>query len=208
MRKQILTFSLALLLTACATGNMKSIPPSVRNYKKVNYFATHSQAAFKAVGSLDGNSLEGVLQIKKIGEEDFDVQLLTGGIYRVLQATVSPEGVAYRYLFKDVDNALVRGRITQFLNLLLQNPGVYESSRSSQETVTVVYKSTSAKTKLFYRPDALYPYAARTSTTFNNADLAYGEYTPSSAQGEEELPHVLVYQDGNIRLDLTLISLR
>lgn len=208
MRKQILTFSLALLLTACATGRIKQIPADVRAYKKVNYFAQHTRAAFKAVGTLDGNSLEGLLTIQKIGEEDFDVQLLTGGTFRVLYAIVSPEGVAYRYLFKDVDNALVRGRITQFLNLLLQDPGVYQRSHSSKETVTVVYKNDTATIKLFYRPGNAYPYSARTSASFNNADMTYDEYAPSTADGDEQLPHILVYVDGKIRLDLTLISLR
>ena len=186
MRKQILTFSLALLLTACATGRIKQIPTDVRAYKKVNYFATHQQAAFKGVGSLDGNSLSGVLQVKKIGAEDFDVQLLSGGVYRVLHATLSPEGVAYRYLF----------------------PDLYERSRVTQEDVTVVYKNPTATLKFFYHPGEAYPYAARTSTMLNNADMRYGEYAPSTADGEEQLPHVLVYQDGKIRLDLTLISLR
>lgn len=208
MRKQILTFSLALLLTACATGRIKQIPTDVRAYKKVDYFAEHTRAAFKAVGTLDGNALEGLLTVQKIGEEDFDVQLLTGGTFRVLHAIVSPEGIAYRYLFKDVDTALVRGRITQFLNLLLQNPGVYQRSSSSQEMVTVVYKNDTATLKFFYRPGSVYPYSARTSTVINNADMTYDEYAPSTADGDEELPHALIYVDGKIRLDMTLISLR
>lgn len=208
MRKQILTFSLALLLTACATGRIKQIPTDVRSYKKVNYFAQHEQAAFQVVGSLDGNSLEGLLKIKKIGEEDFDVQLVTGGLYRVLYAMVTPQGIAYRYLFPDVDNSVVRGRITQFLNLLLQDPGVYERSHVSDGKVQVVYKNAQAKITLFYDEGQTYPYAARTRTTLNGADLSYYEYTPSTAQGDEYLPHELTYQDGKIRLDMTLISLR
>ena len=208
MRKQILTFSLALLLTACATGRIKQIPTGMRAYKKVDYFASHSRVAFKVVGTLDGNALEGLMTVQKIGEDDFDVQLSTGGLFRVLYAIVSPEGVAYRYLFPDVDNAPVRGRITQFLNLLLQAPGVYQRSRVEKDRITVVYKNDTATLKFFYRPGETYPYSARTSTLINSADMTYDEYAPSTADGDEQLPHMLIYVDGKIRLDLTLISLR
>ncbi len=208
MRKQILTFSLALLLTACATGRIRQIPTDVRGYKKVNYFAQHQQVAFKAVGSLDGDSLDGLLQVKKIGDEDFDVQLLAGGMYRVLHAMVTPQGIAFRYLFPDVDNSLVRGRITQFLNLLLQDVGVYERSSASDGKVQITYKNAEAKITLFYDEGQTYPYAARTRTTLNGADLSYYEYAPSTPQGDEYLPHELTYVDGKIRLDMTLISLR
>lgn len=209
MRKQILTFSLALLLTGCAVHFAKQIPPQAREYKKVNFFAAdHKQIAFKAVGSMNGSALEGVLQIKKIGEEDFEVLLMTGGAYRVLHATVTPEGIAYRYLFKDVDNALVRSRITQFLNLLLLDVGTYEKMSTSKTQTTLVYKNRFAKTKLFYETGAAYPYGAQSVLPLNTADLNYGEYAPASADSDVQVPHLLIYRDGQVTLELTLISLR
>jgi len=209
MRKQILTFSLALLLAACGVHSAKQIPPQALEYKKVNFFAAgHKQIAFKAVGSMDGNALEGVLQVKKIGEDDFEVLLMTSGAYRVLHATVSEEGIAYRYLFKDVDNAFVRARITQFLNLLLLDIGTYERISTAKTQTTITYKNQFAKTKLHYRTGAVYPYAAQSIVTLNTADLAYDQYAPSSAQSDVEVPHLLVYRDGGVTLELSLISLR
>ncbi|MBR2082746.1 MAG: hypothetical protein IJ876_07075 [Elusimicrobiaceae bacterium] len=209
MLKQILTFSCALLLMACASARVKQIPTEVRNLRKVNFFAEgKTQAAFKVTGTMDGMMTDGVVTIKKIGEEDFEVVLLTGGLYKVMHAIVSPEGIAYRYLFKDVDNALVRGRITQLLDLLLTDPGTYAGMHTKNGQTRVTYHGPRAKEIFMYEGSGTYPVAARTSTTLNNADLMYGDYMPVSADGEVSVPHELIYKDGKIVLELNLISLR
>ena len=128
MLKQILTFSAILFLAACAIAPVKEVPMDARGYQKVDLFAGGQKtAAFKVVGRLNDFSIEGVLKIEKIGEEDFNVIVLTGGAYRVLYATVTPAGIAYRYLFPEADTVLVRGRISQFLNLLVR------ASRAQEE---------------------------------------------------------------------------
>ncbi len=209
MFKRILTFSLAVLLTACAGGRVKQIPADVRDYKRVDFFAQgRTQAAFKVVGQMDQDYMEGVLRIKKIGEQDFDIVLMTGAAYRVLHATVSPEGVAYRYLFKEADTAPVRARITQFLNLLVSDSGIFQSRRFKGEEVILTYKGREAKEKFFYRKGEFYPYAAQSIVTLNTGDLSYEEYAPFGADGKEIVPHVLIYKDGNVTLDMTLISVR
>ena len=209
MFKRILTFSLAVLLAACAGGRVKEIPADVRDYKKVDFFTQgRTQAAFKVLGQMDQDYMEGVLRIKKIGERDYDVVLMTGAAYRVLHATVSPEGVAYRYLFKEADTPLVRGRITQFLNLLLAEEGQFKSRRFKGDNVIVTYQGREAKEQFFYRKGEFYPYAAKSVVALNTGDLAYEEYAPFDAEGTAEVPHVVVYKDGNVTLDMTLISLR
>ncbi len=209
MFKRILTFSLAVWLAACAGGRVKEIPADVRDYKRVDFFTQgRTQAAFKVMGQMDDNYMEGVLRIKKIGAQDYDVVLMSGAAYRLLHATVSPEGIAYRYLFKDADTAAVRARITQFLNLLVSDPGLYQSRRTKKDEVSITYQGKDAKAKFFYHPGEFYPYAAQTSTLLNTADLFYNEYAPFDASGTQAVPHVLVYKDGSITLDLTLISLR
>ncbi len=209
MFKRILTFSLAIWLAACAGARVKEIPADVRDYKRVDFFTQgRTQAAFKVMGQMDDNYMDGVLRIKKIGDRDYDIVLMTGAAYRLLHATVSPEGIAYRYLFKDADTAAVRARIGQFLNLLVSDAGRYQSRRIKKDGVTITYQGQDAKEKFFYHPGEFYPYAAQTVTVLNTADLSYTEYAPFDASGDEEVPHVLVYKDGNITLDLTLISLR
>lgn len=209
MFKRILTFSLAVCLAACAAGRVKEIPSDVRDYKRVDFFTNgRTQAAFKVMGQMDQDYMEGVLRIKKIGQQDFDVVLMTGAAYRVLHATVSPEGVAYRYLFKEADTPIIRARITQFLNLLVSDEGLFQGRRFKGQDVILTYKGREAKEKFFYRQGEWYPYAAQTIVTLNTGDLTYGEYAPFGAEGTEEVPHVLVYKDGNVTLDMTLISLR
>ena len=209
MLKQILTFSGAVLLCACATTHVKQIPVQVRTLQKVNFFAEgKTQAGFKVTGSMDGMMTDGVVTAKKIGNEDVEVTLLTGGLYKVMHAIVSPEGVAYRYLFKDVDNAVVRGRITQLLDLLFSTPGTYAGSRTKNGQTRVTYQGPRAKEIFIYEGGAGYPTAARTVTTLNSADLIYGDYMPLSADGTVSVPHELIYKDGKIVLELQLISLR
>ena len=210
MFKQILTFSMALLLTACATARIKQTTADVNQLKKVSFWVEgKKQAAFKVTGMMDGMQMDGVVTAKKIGEEDVEVVLLTGGIYKVLHAIVSPEGIAYRYLFKDVDNALVRGRITQLLDLLFSNPGAYAGyHRERDGATTLVYKGSRAKETFTYEGENVYPVTARTITTLNTADLVYGDYMPISPQGDVQVPHELVYKDGKIILQMQLISLR
>ena len=209
MFKQILTFSCALLLCACAGMSVKPHDSRIHNLKKVDFFAEgKQQAAFKVTGSMEGMQMDGVVTAKKIGEEDVEVTLLTGGLYRVLHAIVSPEGIAYRYVFKEVDNAVVRGRITQLLDLLFSQPGNFSHASTKKGLTTLTYKGPRAKETFTYQADNLYPSSARTLTTLNKADLTYGEYMPISADGEVQVPHELVYKDGKIILELQLISLR
>lgn len=207
MLKQILTFSGALLLCACATGGLRQQTAAYPD-RPVSFFVEgKTQAAFKVIGQMDGQATDGILTVKKTGEEQFDVALIAGGVYRVLSATVSPQAVTYHYLFSEVDNALVRARITQLLDLLCLAPGTYVQARSKNGQTRVMYKGPRAKTLYTYE-GGKYPVSAQTITTLNSAELTYSDYMPISADGEVMIPHELVYQDGKITLELQLISLR
>ena len=209
MLKPILTFSAVLFLSACALAPVKQIPAEVRGHQRVNFFAGgQTVAAFKAVGRMNDFELEGVLRIQKIGEEDFDIKVLSGGSYRVLHANVTPQGIAYLYLFPEADTGLARGRINQLLNLLVSDPGAYQNVRLKGKELTVTYEGKDAKTRLLYQTDQVYPYAAKTITLLNTADLFYSQYAPANAQGDVQVPHELIYKDGNIELELALISLK
>lgn len=209
MLKQILTFSAVFFLAACAGLPTKQVPAEVYTHKKVDFFVAEKQvAAFKAVGRMDDLQLEGVLRIQKIGPEDFDIKVLTGGSYRVLHAQVTPEGIAYLYLFPQADTSLIRGRISQLLNLLVSDPGVYQTMRSKKQQTAITYQGKDVKTRLIYEEGQPYPVAAQTITLLNTADLFYGQYAPADADGILQIPHELTYKDGKIELNFTLISLK
>lgn len=209
MLKKFVIFSMAFLLSACAGGQLKQGTVNTRSLKKVNYFENgHTQAAFKVLGQMNEDYLEGVLRIKKIGDEDYDVMVMTGAAYRLLHAVVSPEGVAFRYLFKEADTAPVRARIEQLLHLLVSDPGIYKNRRNKKGETIVTYDRGGTKTRLIYNAESEYPIESQSVTLLNTADLFYGEYAPSNAEGDTQIPHALTYKDGNITLDMRLISLR
>ncbi len=209
MFKQISIFCAAVFLCACAGGQIKQVPTQVRATKKVDFFAGGAtQVAFKVAGTTGDMGLEGVLVAKKIGDEEFEVSVMTAGAYRVMQATVTPAGIAYHYLFKDADTSFARGRINQFLNLLLADVGVYQRYRAETDNFLVTYKNKNSSVRLMYKSAQTYPYAAKTITMLNTADLFYNEYAPADDSGRVQVPHELIYKDGNMEVTLTLISLK
>lgn len=209
MYKQILTFLGIFLLGACATMSPQTARESVPLTKPVSFFVEDkAQVAFKVTGQMDEMKTDGVLTIRKTEEDAYAVTLLMGGLYRVLDAAVSPQEITYYYLFKDVDNGLVRGRITQLLDLLLTPPQHYTGTVMKDGFKQVRYKGPRAKEIFFYEEGQAYPVSARTVTALNSAELTYGDYMPVSADGETRIPHELVYKDGKITLELQLISLR
>ena len=70
------------------------------------------------------------------------------------------------------------------------------------------YEGNGLKTRLIYNEGNDYPAQAQSVTLLNTANLFYEEYAPSNAEGDAQIPHALTYKDGNITLDMRLISLR
>ncbi len=209
MLKQILTFSGVLLLCACATTPRQTASVPEDLVKPVDFFtAGKTQAGFKITGKMDDMVTDGVLTVKQLDKDAYSAVLLMGGLYRVLDVQISPDAVTYYYLFKEVDNTLVRARITQLLDLLFIPPVRYLGSNTKKGQVQVRYKGPRAKEIFVYEKEARYPHVARTVTTLNTAELSYRDYMPISADGDTLIPHELEYKDGKITLELQLISLR
>lgn len=209
MYKKIILMFAACLLAACSTVGVKNIPSGARGHKRVDYFAGgRQQVAFKVVAQLSDGYLQGVLRVKKVGPDDYDVLLLGEGAYKYMEAVVSSSGVAYKHLFKDADTPFARGRINQFLQLLLADAGTFSGYRVKNGEEILTYKNKEGKTRLLYKEGATYPAAAESSTLLSKAELTYDEYAPVDADGALEIPHVAVYRVGGITLDLTLISVR
>ncbi len=208
MLKQILTFLGVLGLCACATTRNQLATESAPSQPVSFFVEEHTQAAFKITGHLDTMTLDGVLTIRQTAQDTYSVTLLAGGLYRVLDVSVSPQEITYYYLFKDVDNGIVRSRITQLLDLLLIPPQQYIGTVTKNGNKQIRYKGPRAKEIFFYNPGQEYPVSSRTITALNTAELTYRDYMPLSADGDVLIPHELVYKDGKITLDLQLISLR
>ena len=154
MYKQILTFLSVLLLCACASLRAKQEGGDVRNLKTVNFFAEgKQQVAFKVTGTLENMQMEGVLMAKRMADQ-INVVLLSGGLLRVLDVAISQDEVEYRYLLSEVDTALVRGRITQLLDLLFSAPQNYAGAHTKNGQTRVTYKGPRAKTVLLEADEA------------------------------------------------------
>lgn len=209
MRKQLFILFSLCLLGACASFGVKQIPPQARGHQRVDYFSAGQQrVAFKVMAQLEDGYLTGVLRIKKIGPEDYDVLLMGDGAYKYMEAVFSSTGVAYKYLFKEADTALARSRMNQFLRLLLASVGTFDSYRVKDGLETLTYKNQDDKIRLTYPQGEAFPSKARSSTLLNTAELTYEQYTPYGTEGDLQIPHLLIYTDGNITVDLELISMQ
>lgn len=209
MRKQLLILFSLCLLSACASFGVKQIPPQARGHQRVDYFsAGQERVAFKVIAQMEDGYMTGVLRIKKIGAEDYDVLLMGEGAYKYLEAVVSPAGVAYKYIFKDADSALARSRVNQFLQMLLGAPGTFDSYRVKDGLEIITYKNKDNKVRLIYPQGVSFPSKASSSTLLNTAEVTYEQYTPYGTDGNLQVPHLLIYKDGNITLDLELISMQ
>lgn len=69
MFKRILTFSLAVWLCACAGGKSSKCQAGCALIKSRFFVGGRTQAAFKAVGQMNEDYVEGVLRIKKSGRK-------------------------------------------------------------------------------------------------------------------------------------------
>ena len=205
MHKLILTFSLAVLLSACATLHKTPVITDVNYYRQPDFFAGYTQGSFEVKGTFEDLALEGVLIVKKLGPNDYEANLLSGGLFQVMKATVTPEGIAWQYLFKDVDNALVRGRITQLLDLLLMPKRCKKADAKNGEAV-LTCDGVRAKERFYYAGNEPDPVRAQTVTLLNTADLEYTQYTDAFAESGR-LPGRMIYRDGKITLYLTLFKM-
>lgn len=204
--KKILSLSVCcFLLGACSSVGIK---PSCdgRSLARPSYFAAgQSLAAFKFVSAGYGGALEGVLQIKKIDEDAYDVSLFaSAGGYRLMQAVVTPQGAAYSFLVKEADNAVARAKAETFLKLLLFPPSGYKNCKEENGSLRVTYKD-GGTFRYEYAAGEQYPSALAHKKTLGSVRLSYGEYAPYE---EGQLPHYLYYRDGGAEAELFLLTLK
>lgn len=203
MKKILFLCVSCFILGACSSVGLK---PSCdgRSLPRPSYFAAGEKlAAFKFVSSAYGGGLEGILQIKKIDDDSFDVTLFAAaGGYRLMQAVVTRQGAAFSFLVKEADGAVARAKAEQFLNLLLFPPSGYKKCKEKNGVRTVTYQD---GVRYEYAGGEDYPLALFYRKTFGSARLYYGEYAPYE---EGLIPHYLYYQDGAVEAELFLITLK
>lgn len=206
--KNLVMFICLVSLCACATLRPRQAPAEARAYKRPDFFAAgQTQAAFKLEAGRKDDLLTGVLRIKKLDEDNFDVLVLAEGAYKVLQAVVTPQGVAYQFLTKPADNSAVRSRLDAFLQLFLYPSKEYRGYKEKDGVVTVTYGAPEGKLRYFYRAGNPLPYQMTYDKFLGSATFTFGEYTPFNAAGDE-LPYLISYEDGSLEAQMTLISLR
>lgn len=206
MFKKAVLLGLSVLLGACA--GIKQIPADARGYHRPEFFKEgQTLAAFKVTARFKDQYWRGVLRVKKVDADGYSVLVLGDGAYKLLDAVLTPQGIAWKYIYPDGDKAVIRARAEQFLNLLLLEPEGFTRLSRTQSGVILSYKGAGAKWRYTYTGDNVWPESARTVTALNSAEMRYGQYTPFGESGAY-VPHVLVYKDGALTLDMTLISLR
>lgn len=205
-RKTVLFCSVLLL---CACAGVKQIPTHARTYKRVDFFNQGAAlAAFQVTAQYKDQYWRGVLRVKKLDADSYDVLVLGDGAYKLLDAVVAPQGIAWRYIYPEGNKAVIRGRVEQFLNLLLLEPKAFKRISRQKSGVTVTYSGVGASWRYNYQEGNPWPQSVKTVTALNTADMTYAEYAPYGTDEDSYIPHMLVYKDGHLTLDMALIRLR
>lgn len=207
MKKCGILLAGVLLLAACG-GNVRRGACAGESGGVPSYFAAGQKlAAFKISAQAYGNSLDGILQIKKLDEDSFDVTLFAAaGGYRVVQAVVTREGAAYSFLPKMADSAAARAKADAFLRVLLFPPAsaARKSCRAKDGLHIVTYKDGMTR-RYAYAAGAALPQYVTYKKTLGSARLAFAQYAPYETG---EIPHNLFYQDGALEAELTLLTIK
>ncbi len=205
MRKYCLLGILIWGLSGCATLHTADRSACAQNHRLPSFFAQGEQlAAFRLQAQAKQYGLEGILQIKKQAEETYEVTLFSNvGAYRLLQGTLTREGMQYSYLAPGADQSAVQVRVERFLTLLLIPSLSQGSCKVKKESVQISYKHPIKKYE--YAFGASYPQQAIGPKPFGKTYLTFDEYQP---YGQNQLPHTLWYRDGKIYVSLTLLRLK
>ena len=196
---------MVLLLNACASLPKGRMGACEQKRVRPSYFAQGEKlAAFRANIHIQDQALAGILQIKKTGEEQYDITVFSEVAgYRLLQATLGREGIKYNFIAPAINYTVVQTRIERSLNLLLL-PSLSEGTcKIRQNDVRINYKQPAQK--YIYLGGAVYPSELVGAKTFGKLHLYFADYRPYE---EGELPYYLHYRDGAVELDLTLLRLK
>ena len=202
MRKICFIFTALFLLGGCASLSIKSFCEGEK-LPRVSFFAQGEVlSAFKTTLHAGGNSLDGLLQIKKTGKEQYEaVFYAAAGGYKLLQAQVKPSGVKFIFITPQADVPAVREKAESFLTLFIFPPQNYQYCREKDGQRTVTY-GTDPAVHYVYLPGQDYPRSLTYRKKFGTARMSFGQYVP---YGQNLLPHYIYYQDGSVEMDLVLI---
>ncbi len=200
--KKIAVLLLSVFLGACSTLGVKQ-NCAKQDLKTVSYFAEGQQlVAFRFAAQARGYQADGILQIKKKAEGDFEVTAFaTAGAYRLMTAVVNEKGVYFTYVLPFADHAVVRGKVETFLKVLLFPPQEIKSCRIDGAVQTVQAEGGNYR----YPVGQAYPSLLTYKKTLGSVALAYDQYAPYE-QGQ--VAHYLQYEDGGISAEMVLISLK
>lgn len=202
---------LGLLLGFIILGGCATVPsgaPSMcgGNLARPSYFAQGEKlAAFRVDARAKGKELAGILQIKKQDAQQYEIMIFSAvGAYRLLQGTLTREGMKYSFLSPAVNHVSVKVRVERFLNLLLL-PSLSEGvCKYKKDELHVHYKHPIKK--YIYLDGAQYPSEVTGPKAFGKLHLHFADYAPYGEEGA--LPYTLHYKDGEVILDLTLLRLK
>jgi len=205
MKRFCILWAVVWSLGACASlpANYHTICSEQIN--RPSFFAQgETLAAFRMKSHTDQYGLEGILQIKKQGEEQYEIIVFSNvGAYRLLQGILTREGMKYTYLAPSIDRVVLRVKVERFLTLLLI-PSLSQGKCKVKKDDGRVSDKHPIK-KYQYPAGEAYPVLVTTPKPFGTVYLNFADYEPYE---EGKMPHTLSYTDGKIEVSLTLLRLK
>ena len=204
MKKIFFVCLVSVLFSACASLPFRSSCPVY--LEQPSFFSMGEKlAAFRLQATGYGASIDGILQIKLISENTYEITVFSAlGGYRILQAVVYPDRVEYPFLLPDLDRAVVKAKLNRFWKLLIFKPGADWVCKKTSSGLQL--KDKNAKGIYYtYLSQQVRPASLTYKGTFSSVELSFDEYAPYETG---ELAHHLVYKDGAAEVDLTLLTLK
>ncbi len=162
-------------------------------------------AAFYMQASRKQYGLDGVLAIKKLGANRYEINAFSAaGGYRLLQAIVTPDKTQYQFLIKPADRAVVRAKLQRIWNLLLFQPEEMSRCQQQDGKTYLTYAKPFAR-QYVYQERNRYPEQVISKTFLHRSVLSFNQYQQIE---NEQVPQQLTYQEGGVTVALQLIRLK
>ena len=205
LKKILILAAAALALGACSSLGTKNNNAAAQDRAVPSYFSRgETAAAFKLDSVIREMPLEGVLIVKKTGDEVYSIKIMGPLGAKIVDGVMDDNGVTYDYVLPDINTGLIKSRFEKFIFALLRPAGEIKKAHFNKDGTLEIKRKVGESTFTYvYGENAAYPDKMQSGAI----SMSFAQY---QAYADGSLPYALTYFDSlaNVSLGLALISIR